>query len=185
MQYRSLGIFALAAGLGTVALAKTAADSPQDQIEVVGHVAVGNRPVTRLLATEHYGRSYLYAEHAGGHTVTLIDVSKLAAPTVVADVSYPQNARDGLVAVAGTAALVEDRGGPSASAPRSIKLMDFSDKEHPRVAREFNGVTALTRDPQRGLVFLANQDGVWILREKLAEDPVMEKAYENYLLYNR
>ncbi len=87
-----------------MALTKTTADSPQDQIEVVGHVAVGNRPVTRLVAFEHYGRSYLYAEHAGGHTVTLNkDASKLAAPTVKADVSYPQNARDGLVAVAGGA----------------------------------------------------------------------------------
>jgi hypothetical protein len=197
MQYRSLGMIALPAAVGLVAGLGAAApvtQPRQDSIEVAGHVAVGSGPVTRLMATQHYGKYYVYAEHAGSRAVTLIDVTKIGSPAVIADLNYPQNARDGLVAVAGTAAVVEDQPGPSvggqrpgvaAATPRSIKLMDFSDKEHPKVEREFTGVTAISRDNQRGLIFLANADGVWILQQKLAEDPAMVQAYNNYLRYNK
>ena len=46
--------------------------------------------------------------------------------------------------------------------------------------REFTGVTAITRDEHRGLVFLADGSGIWILQQKLAMDPEVEKAYANY-----
>ena len=62
--------------------------------------------------------------------------------------------------------------------------MDFSDLLHPKVAREFAGVTAISRDQGRGLIFLANPEGIWILHQTFAEDPEVEKAYANYVLYS-
>ena len=41
--------------------------------------------------------------------------------------------------------------------------MDFSDPQHPKVAREFTGVTAMSRDDRRGLIFLTNDQGLSIL----------------------
>ncbi len=65
MKYRNLAMVGLGiaamAGLGTAAPVTQAA---QDQIEVAGHIAIGNSPVTRLMATQHYGRYYLDAEYA-------------------------------------------------------------------------------------------------------------------------
>lgn len=182
MQYRSLGMVALVTAVG---FAAPVTQPQRDSIDVAGHVAVGSGPVTQLMATRHSGKYYLYAEHAGSKTVTLIDVTKIGSPAVIADLNYPQNARDGLVAVAGTAAVVEDEARPSVGAPRSIKLMDFSDKEHPKVEREFTRVTAISRDNQRGLIFLANAGGVWILQQKPVENPAMVAAYDNWLRYYR
>ena len=34
-------------------------------------------------------------------------------------------------------------------------------------------------------VNMANGDGIWILRQHLAEDPEVEKAYANYVMYYR
>jgi hypothetical protein len=51
------------------------------------------------------------------------------------------------------------------------------------VTREFSGVTATSRDDRRGLIFVANGEGIWILRQHLAEDPEVEKAYANYVIY--
>jgi hypothetical protein len=51
------------------------------------------------------------------------------------------------------------------------------------VAREFAGVTAVSRDDRRGLIFVANPEGIWILQQHLAEDPEVEKAYANYVIY--
>ena len=161
---------------------------PQDEIAVVGHISLTDGPVRRFMTTQHYSSYYLYAERDAGKSVTLIDVTKVARPSVLADVAYPFDGGSGsLFAVAGTAALVTDEhGGPAqASIPQTIRIMDFSDPQHPKVAREFAGVTAMSRDDRRGLIFVANTEGIWILHQTLAEDPEVEKAYANYVLYSR
>jgi hypothetical protein len=61
--------------------------------------------------------------------------------------------------------------------------MDFSDPRNPKVAREFTGVTAMSRDDGRGLIYVANAAGVWILQRHFAEDPEVQKAYEDYVIY--
>jgi hypothetical protein len=141
-------------------------------------------PVTRFFTTQHYSSYYLYAEHQTGGNVTLIDVTRGDRPAVLGDVSYGSAAAQGLSVVAGTAALVTSEPATAApTAPQTIKIMDFSNPKNPKVAREFSGVTAVSRDDRRGLIFVANADGIWILQQRLAEDPQVEKAYANYVLY--
>jgi hypothetical protein len=164
---------------------KSGPAGPKDDIEVVGHIPLTDGPVRRFLATQHYSSAYLYAEHNAGKSATLIDVTKPNRPTVLADVPYaPNSGSDSITLVAGTAALVSSEpaasGAPQAP-PRVITIMDFSDPQNPRVARVFSGVTAMSRDDQRGLIFVANADGIWILQQHLALDPEMEEAYEHNL----
>jgi hypothetical protein len=159
---------------------KPKAPDAKDEIEVVGHIPLTGGPVKRFLSTQHYSSYYLYAERANGGNVTLIDITKTNQPAVLADM-----ASGNLTMVAGTAALVVNE--PAASAatqpPQSIKIMDFSDPQNPKVAREFTGVTAMSRDDQRGLIFVANGDGIWILQRHFAEDPEVQRAYEDYVIY--
>ena len=164
---------------------KTPPATPKDEIEVVGHIPPADGPVKRFLTTQHYSSYYLYAEHEAG-SVTLIDVTKTSSPAVLADVAYaPNNASGSLTVVAGTAALVTSEPANIApAAPQTVRIMDFSDPRNPQIAREFSGVTALSRDDSRGLIFVANADGIWILKQHLAEDPEVEKAYANYILYS-
>jgi hypothetical protein len=157
---------------------------PQDSIEVVAHIALTTAPVLRLLTTEHYSSHYLYAEHGAGAPVTLIDTTKANHPAVLAEVAYPTTGSDSLVVVSGTAALVTSGGAPQAVAPQTIRILDFSDPRNPKVAREFTGVTAISRDDGRGLIFLANADGVWILHQSRAENPEVEKAYARHVIYD-
>jgi hypothetical protein len=158
---------------------------PKDEIQVVGHIPLIGGPVTRFESTQHYSSYYLYAEHDAGKSVTLIDVTKVARPVVLTDVSNaPGGGSESLLVVAGTAALVNSEPGTpavAATAPQILKIMDFSDPAHPKVAREFAGVTAIGRSESRGLIFVANGDGIWILQQHLAEDPEMVKAYDEYV----
>jgi hypothetical protein len=166
---------------------KPAPKDPQDQIEVVGHVPLNGEPVRRFLPTQHYSSYYLYAERDGGKNIALIDVTKEAQPRVLSDVSYGSDgASDTLFAVAGTAALVIENQGSTAqpAAPQSIRIMDLADPQHPKVAREFTDVTAIARDEQRGLIFIANAEGIWILRQTFAEDPEVQKWYTWHVLYD-
>ena len=61
--------------------------------------------------------------------------------------------------------------------------MDFSDPKNPKVVREFSAVTAMSRDERRGLIYIADGDGIWVLQQHLATDPEVEKAYDNYVRY--
>lgn len=165
---------------------KAAPPDPKDEIKVVGHIPLTDGPVRRFLETQHYSSFYLYAEHEAGGNVTLIDVTKTSHPAVLADVAFaPPNGSGSLSLVAGTAALVtSEAAAPANAAPETVRIMDFSDPRSPKVAREFTGVTALSRDDRRGLIFVANGEGIWILQQHLAEDPEVEKAYANYVLYS-
>jgi hypothetical protein len=170
--------------------AKTPPAPPKDEIEVVGHLPSIGGPVTRFLSTQHYSSYYLYAEHAAGTSVTLIDVTKAAKPSILTDVAYsPAGTSEGIMVVAGTAALVNSEAsttpGSTPPPPQTLRIMDFSDPQHPKVARQFDGVTAIGRDDARRLIFVANGEGIWILQQHLAEDPEVEKAYEHYVMYSR
>jgi hypothetical protein len=186
--------FSLLAVLGAIVLpvaaqaknkkTKAVDKDPQDSIEVVGHIPAANGPVTRFLSTQHYSSFYLYAEHQTGQGVTLIDVTKANKPSVLTEVAALPGGSDSLAVVAGTAALVSSTpASPVAPAAQTIRIMDFSDPQHPKVTREFAGVTATSRDDRRGLIFVANSEGIWILQQHLAEDPEVEKAYANSVLY--
>jgi hypothetical protein len=165
---------------------KKAPDVPKDEIAVVGHIPLTGGSVKRFLETQHYSSFYLYAEHEAGGSATLIDVTKTSNPAVLGDVAYAPSSGSGSVSVvAGTAALVtSEPAGPTSTPPQTIKIMDFSDPRNPKIAREFAGVTAMSRDDRRGLIFIANADGIWILQQHLALDPEVEKAYANYVLYS-
>jgi hypothetical protein len=193
--FNRVSLFTVIAGVIAMPLAvhakdkkiKPAAKHPHDAIELVGHIASTSGPVTRFLATQHYSSYYLYAEHGTGNNVTLIDVTRSSRPAVLADVSYPPGGgSDSLVAVAGTAALVGEAPGSSTPPPatQTLRVMDFSDPQHPTVALEYAGVTAMSRDEQRGLIFVANSEGIWILHQNFAEDPDVEKDYAKHVLYD-
>jgi hypothetical protein len=159
---------------------------PQDAIEVVGHVPAYGGPVIRFLTTQHYSSYYLYVEHEGGKDVTLIDISKTAQPVVLADMpAAPGGGSASIFVVTGTAALTtEQTTNAPVAAPQTIRIMDFSDPKQPKIAREFAGVTAMSRDDGRGLIFVANPDGIWILHQTFALDPKVEEEYARRILYD-
>ena len=150
----------------------------------MAQIPLTNGPVLRFLSTT-LSSHYLYAEHEAGKGVTLIDVSKASQPAVLAEVAYPpSNETDSLVVVSGTAALVASSGAALPATPQSLRILDFSDPQHPKVAREFAAVTAISRDDRRGLIFIANREGIWILHQNRAIDPDVEKAYAHHVIYD-
>jgi len=160
-NFRHLSILSLALLISVAGLngkdkhPKAQPEAPQDQIAVVAHLPLTGGAITRFLTTEHYRRDYLYAEHESGRSLTLIDVTKLSSPAVLADMTYPTGGSDNLVAVTGNAALVAASTNNATSAvnnatPQTFRIMSFTDPLHPAVKQEFTGVTAMARDDKRG-----------------------------------
>jgi len=149
---------------------------PQDSIEVVAHIPLTNGPVRRFLTTDHYSSHYLYAEHDASASVTLIDMTKANQPTILAEIACPLVAGSGsLVLVSGTTALMTSDGLAPIASPQTIRILDLSDPQHPKVAREFTGVTAISR-ADGGFIYLANSEGIWILHQNRVLDPKLANA---------
>jgi len=155
-----------------------------DSINVVAHLNPSAGLVTRFLVTQHAGRFYLYAEHASSKTMTLIDVTDPGRPAILAELNFPADQpSDQLLAVMGNAALVTSRSEPelAPAALQIVRIFSFADPLRPQVKQEFQNVTNVTADTRRGLFYLANSDGIWILRERLVPDPAVEKQFEQML----
>jgi hypothetical protein len=155
---------------------------PQDQITVQAHIPVPQGAVTGFVITRHYDRRYAYAQRTGGEPM-VIDITRLDAPRVLPALTVAGGAAsEKLVAVAGTAVVTSDAaaiGYPPK--PQTIRIIDYSDAAHPKVTKEFAGVTAISN--QNGVILLANSDGIWILSQKLAEDPEDEARYARKVVY--
>jgi hypothetical protein len=66
----------------------------------------------------------------------------------------------------------------------SAAVVDFADPVHPATVRKFNDVSALRTDEGRGLIYLVDKDGLWILQEKSAADKELEQEYSRYVFYS-
>jgi len=189
---------ALWVGAPFLAAANQPAGTPEtDRIDEIAHLAftgspLAGVPIVQLTTGSHWRRDYLYLDRGGANAVTIVDVTNAAAPEAIGQMDFPKQEASGQVtAVVGTAALVASPASSQAFAqtarpiPQTITIMSFADPEHPKVERQYNGVTAMLKDPARGLIYLANADGLWVLKMDPATDRAQQEQYDKYLLYTR
>lgn len=179
-------IITLAAGLlGASLLTAKGGKTPPapDRIEVIAHIPLSGSHVVHLTMGTHWRRDYIYLDRGSGSPVVVFDVTHPAAPKETGTLAIPsQGARGDVTAVVGTAVLVGSV--EPAPAPQAVTIMSFADAEHPKVVQQFSGVTAMLKDEARGLIYLANPDGLWVLRLNPATDVEAEEEYEHYVRYN-
>lgn len=162
-----------------------------DRIVVIAHTPLSPGVVTELTTGSHWGKDYLYVDRGLAAPVTILNVTNPAAPTKAGELDVPkQDAGGDLSTVTGNVALV-DSSQASPTQPtlkRTVTVLSFADPEHPTVARHFSGVTAMLKDNQRGLIYLANSDGLWVLRvitaPDIQRDNQEEKRYLHHVLYD-
>jgi hypothetical protein len=160
-----------------------APDTNKDQIDVLANLSVTGGPITRFTMTRHQSRSYLYIEHAS-HALTLVDVTDANHPTVVANLDTP--AAGAVLTAAGDAALITSEDTPATAVtpkPKTMTIVSFADRAHPQTIRQFNKVTCTALDDARGLVYVANDDGLWILHRNPSEDAELQASYARQVVY--
>jgi DNA-binding NtrC family response regulator len=162
-----------------------------DRIEVIAHVPLSHGVVTELTTGSHWGKDYLYVDDGPAAPVTILNVTNAAAPIRNGELDVPkQEASGDLSTVAGTSTLIASS--PSAPTQPTLKqtvtVLSVADPEHPTVASQFSGVTSMLKDTERGLIYLANSDGLWVLRVILApyiqHEAEVEQRYLHHILYD-
>ena len=184
------GLFIVVALTGALVLPAAGAktkhqnDVPQDRIDILSNVPIAGGPITRVTVTQHYSRSYLYVEHAS-HVLTLLDVTDGKHPSVVGNFELPATESGSVLTAAGDTALVSsDSTPPAALKTKTMTIVNFADRAHPQTVRQCANVNCTALDDHRGLVFVANDEGLWILHRNPAEDPEVQERYAHDVLYN-
>ncbi len=139
--------------------------------KVVAHLVLQEAPGSEMLLQNKGDKQYLYVQKASKEGFTVVDVSKPVAPSLVGKSGSNSDAAAGKLELVGPdvgLAAVPDRNSKgvirSADNPtETVKILDLSDPAHPKVLQTFKGVTSTLQDPGRGLIYLANNEGLWIL----------------------
>ena len=164
-------------GLGTlisllfVSLAFPAVAGAQEQMKVVGHLALPGIHVNGMFVQHRDGKDYLYLHRPVKQAFAVVDVSKPQKPVLVeratmAEASHAQvvDTTNPSLAISVTA---ENAQGTSTAPVQAVslptetlKLLDLSDPKHPKVIKSFSGVTSFLPDDTRKLIYIQNADGL-------------------------
>jgi hypothetical protein len=127
-------------------------DSPAN---IVGHVTVTGGNVTRMLLVKRNGKEYLVLGLDSSAQVAMLDVSDPHRPQNLDSAAPAAGKRSTeLNVVADTLTVFgkSDTATPASGDPKEI--------------RSLSGVTAFLIDNTHGLIYAANNDGVWIVKTK-------------------
>jgi len=185
MAAASLAIILLAPA--TKAAERTSKAQPGDSIDVVSSVALTGKAIGAIQIAGDAGRRYVYLKDASKQSLTVVDVTDAAHPSIAKVMVMPDaTANETVGLVVGNAALmITEVPKPAAESPKAVSIVDLSSAANPRVVRQFLGVTAMQVDEQRGLIYLVNDGGLQILKKHSAADQEMEREYARQVLYNR
>lgn len=172
----------IAAPTNTVANTKT--KPTEVPAKVIAHLPLDEASGSEMQLQTKGEKRYLYVQKASKQGFTVIDVTKPAAPSVVKSTASSNDATAGkleLVSPDVGLAEVPDKSAKgvlrSADNPtETVKVLDLSDPAHPKVLQTFTGVTSILPDGARGLIYLTNNDGLWILNHNQeGSKPVKKK----------
>jgi hypothetical protein len=124
-----------------------------------------------MLLQREDGKNYLYVQQASKQGFMIVDVSKPDRPSLL------KRTAEGSMATSGNLEMVSPDVGiaetpdkkpttiTSSNHPtETVRVLDLSDPHNPKTLQEFNGVTSLLPDGGHGLIYLTNNEGLWILR---------------------
>ena len=139
--------------------------------QVIAHVPLKDTPGGEMLLQSKGDKQYLYVQKASKQGFMVVDVTKPSIPSLL-NVNANGDTTAGTLQMAGpdaALAVAPDKNSKGVlhgteSPTTTVKLLDLTDPAHPKVLQTFDGVTGTLQDPSRALIFLANKDGLWVLR---------------------
>lgn len=148
---------------------------------VIAHLPLPQATGSQMLLQRDEGKNYLYVQQASKQGFMIVDVSKPELPSLLKRTAESSKATAGnLQMVSPDVAIAEaperkpNTLVSTAHPTETVRVLDLSDPRNPKTLQEFNGVTGLLPDGNHGLIYLTNDQGLWILRYK--RPPLLEPA---------
>jgi hypothetical protein len=148
---------------------------------VIAHLALPQATGNEMLLQKENGKNYLYVQQAAKQGFMIVDVTKPEKPNLLRRTaeSNPATAGNMEMVSPDVAIVAAPEKKPttltSSNHPtQKVRIVDLSDPHNPKTLQEFSGVTGILPDGGHGLIYLTNNEGLWILRYN--RPPLLEPA---------
>jgi|SRR5580658_4389217 hypothetical protein len=148
---------------------------------VIAHLSLPQATGSQMLLQKENSKQYLYVQQATKQGFMIVDVSKPERPNLLKRTAESNQSTAGnLEMVSPDVAIAEAPEKTPAtltsnSRPtETVRVLDLSDPRNPKTLETFNKVTSLLPDGNHGLIYLTNNEGLWILRYN--RPPLLEPA---------
>jgi hypothetical protein len=155
-----------------IAGANESASKPTDvSATVLAHLPLPQATGSQMLLQKEKGKQYLYVQQAGKQGFMIVDVSKPDQPSLLKRTAESNQATSGNIEMVSPGVAIAEAPEKTPSTLTSsnrptetVRVLDLSDPQNPKTLETFNKVTSLLPDGGHGLIYLTNNNGLWILR---------------------
>ena len=138
---------------------------------VIAHLPLPQATGSQMLLQKENTKQYLYVQLATKQGFMIVDVTKPEKPSLLKRTAESNQSTAGnLQMVSPDVAIAEAPEKTPATLTSSnhptetVRVLDLSDPRNPKTLETFNKVTSLLPDGGHGLIYLTNNEGLWILR---------------------
>ena len=144
------------------------------QVSVAGHLELQGMSVKHIFVQQRGSKYYLLLRRADKNAFAIVDVTNPGNPILTdrnalsepagGSVDLPAQGSALAIAFVPDTTPAAAAGKPANSLPtETVRLVDLGDPRHPKTVKTFNKVTSVASDDGRKLVFLVNNEGLWIV----------------------
>jgi hypothetical protein len=138
---------------------------------VIAHLPLPQATGSEMMLQKEHGKEYLYVQQAAKPGYMVVDVSHPEAPSLLKRVPGSNQATEGDIkmvtpttAIAETPEKTPETLSSSKHVTETVRVLDLSDPKDPKTLETFTKVTSTLADGRHGLLYVANNDGLWVLR---------------------
>jgi hypothetical protein len=146
---------------------------------VIAHLPLPQATGNQMLLQKDNGKSYLYVQQASKQGFMIVDVTHPDKPNLLKRTAQPNQATAGNlemvspdVAIARVPEKTPNTLTSTNHPTETVRVLDLSDPHNPKTLQQFDRVTSLLPDGGHGLIFLTNNEGLWVLRYN--RPPILE-----------
>jgi hypothetical protein len=166
----ALSLVLLAASVGNASEERTV--KPTDvPATIIAHLPLPLATGSQMLLQRQDAKQYLYVQQASKQGFMIVDVSKPERPSLLKRTAAPNQTTAGhLEMMTPDVAIAEAPEKTPATLTNSdrptetVRLLDLSDPRNPKTIETFNKVSSILPDGHHGLIYLTNDEGLWVLR---------------------
>jgi hypothetical protein len=147
---------------------------------VIAHLALPHATGTQMLLQKENAKQYLYVQQASKQGFMIVDVTRPESPSLLKRTAESNQTAGNLQMMTPDVAIAEAPEKTPATLTNSahptetVRLLDLSDPQNPKTLETFNKVTSILPDGHHGLIYLTNDQGLWVLRYN--RPPLLEPA---------
>ncbi len=138
---------------------------------VVAHLPLPQATGNQMFLQRENAKLYLYVQQASKQGFMVVDVSKPEKPNLLKGTAQANQATSGNlqmvspdVAIAEAPEKTPTTLTSSKNPTETVRVLDLSDPRNPKTLETFNKVTSILPDGGHSLIYLTNNEGLWILR---------------------